>query len=187
MVGNPRPHRRTRCWACARGRSRPNSSRRTVASCGPARDSARGLQLIIGVWPRLGRLAAARTPLSGQLASAISFCIRRNRAARSPCLTNVSSPGHVQILTRTSLESAIDFHRAQIYFARIVVVAVLATHTLRDPYDAEAFRRVALRARCKEHTDHRSIRGVVAQRRNIRANSRLQVLISSRADRPSRR
>ena len=75
--------------------------------------------------------------------------------------------------------SAIDFHRAQIYFARIVVVAVLATH-LRDPHDAEAFRHVALRARCKEHTDHRSIRGVVAQRRNIRASSRLQVLISSR-------
>ena len=52
--------------------------------------------------------------------------------------------------------SAIDFHRAQIYFACIVVVAVLATH-FRDPHDAEAFRHVALRARCKEHTDHRSI------------------------------
>jgi hypothetical protein len=109
---------------------------------------------------------------------------KRNRAVHSPCPAR-SLPWS---LTRSDLHehrSAIDFHRAPIYFAR-VVVAVLATH-LRAPHDAEAFQDVALRARCKEHTDHRSIRGVVTQRRDIRAGSRLQVLILARADGPSRR
>ena len=75
---------------------RSHFSRRNVASCGSARDSARGLQLITGVWPRFGRLPAARRCCQGT-ASAISFCTRRNRAARSPCVTTVSSLGHVQI------------------------------------------------------------------------------------------
>lgn len=86
-----------------------SSFRRNVASCGSAHDPARGLQLITGVWPRRGRLAIARTAPSGELASAISFCTRRNRSARSPCLTTVSSLGHVQILTRTSVDRRLTF------------------------------------------------------------------------------
>ena len=88
--------------------------------------------------------------------SAISFRTGRNRAARSPCLTTVSSLGHVQILTRTSLDRRLTFivHRSILLVSSLWLSWPLTSviHTTRRPSDTSPSGHAARNTRTTDHS-----------------------------------
>jgi hypothetical protein len=126
-VGRSRPHRRTRYWARRCGRSRPGLSVGPCLRVGPQRDPVRGPHLVTVRGLVVDNGPIARTSRSAQLAwtfrSARIGIVRTIACGPRRLFPPWSRAGS----GRHERRSAIDFHRAPIYFPRIVV-AVLATH-----------------------------------------------------------